>query len=464
MTNLVPPTPKELQAYYQEDEINLLDIFLVLVKRKTVVMFVAAVCIVAGVVFAINSKKSYTYSTTIEIGATSNLIIDSETGELSNEPLELIDQPETVLAKVKESYIPIVQREYLESHPDLNVFKIDARIPKGSELIILESKGPEENKQAHLEIQQKILDRLILGHKKRTDVTRSQYQVQVAKSQLKLEEILDPTTIDVERKALENELIREKLKLEELKDPRILAVPRKGLEREISLTELSLQELNDQKKLIQQQVIRLTEVERLLQKQAKNLNDQINTVIQRRQDALKEVRDEAKAMTMLLIDNEIQQNRDRLADIEERLYVTLKNERGELFKSLADNQRSQEIQGKQVLDIEGKLEKLLLDNSRDQARQAPFVTELESQLKKLESDHGRSISSQRHRIDELKLLLTNLRETHAVTPPMQSLKSKGTSRLLIITISIILGLIFGIIAAFFVEFMEKARERLAEQG
>lgn len=464
MTNLVPPTPKDLQVYYQEDEINLIDIFLVLVKRKKVVMLVALACICVGILFSLTNKKMYTYSTSIEIGATSNLVTTTDTDELLNDELKLIDEPETVLAKIKESYIPIVLREYFTKNPDAGVFNVEARIPKGSKLIVLESKGSDAARQTHLSIHKEILDRLIQGHKKRIDVTKNQYQIQLEKNKLKLDELLDPNTLDVERKALENELVRARLKLEELKDPKILAVPEKGLEREISVARFKLQELKDQQKLTKEQIIRMGEVERLLQKQATNLNDQINTVTKRRQDALKEVRDEAKAMTMLLIDSEIQQNRDRLAGIEERLYVTLKNERGELDKSLADNRRDQELQSKQVLDIEGKLEKLILDNIRDQARQQPFITELDAQLKKLESDHIRSISSQRHKIKELEVMLVNLRETHAVIPPMQSLKPKGTSRIVILAIAIILGLIFGVIAAFVYEFIDKAKQRLHEQS
>ncbi len=463
MTNLVPPTPKELQVYYQEDEINLLDIFLVLVKRKKVIAIVAGVCIVIGIVFSFTTSKVYTYSTSIEIGATGSPVSDDGFEENVNQQLKLIDNPNTVLAKIQESYILVVQREYFNSNPDIKVFKIKARIPKGSELIVLESKGTEELKETHLYIHQQILNRLIQDHKKRIDVTRNQYQVQIEKNKLILEGILDPSTLDVARKALDNELIRAKLKLEELRDPKVLAVPKKGLEREISLIKLKQLERKDQIKLIKEQVKRLDEVERLLQKQSADLNDQINTVILRRQDALKEVSDEAKAMTMLLIDNEIQQNRDRLAGIEERLYVTLKNQRGQLDKSLADNRREQEIQDKEILDVEGKLEKLILDNRRDQARQRPIVAELEAQLKKLESDHVRDISSQRHKIRELEIQSVNLRETHAVTPPIQSLRAKGTSRLLIVSLSIILGVIFGIIAAFIFEFLDKAKLRLAEQ-
>ena len=111
MTNLVPPTPKELQVYYQEDEINLLDIFLVLVKRKKVIAMVAGVCIVIGIVFSFTTSKVYTYSTSIEIGATGSPVGDDGFEENVNQQLKLIDNPNTVLAKIQESYILVVQRE-----------------------------------------------------------------------------------------------------------------------------------------------------------------------------------------------------------------------------------------------------------------------------------------------------------------------------------------------------------------
>ncbi len=89
--------PRLLPAYYQEDEISLVDLWLVLAKRKRLIAAVAGTIAVAGLLYALLMPRAYTYTTSIEIARDGD---------------KLLESPQTVLAKLQESYIPLVLTEH----------------------------------------------------------------------------------------------------------------------------------------------------------------------------------------------------------------------------------------------------------------------------------------------------------------------------------------------------------------
>ena len=110
-------------------------------------------------------------------------------------------------------------------------------------------------------------------------------------------------------------------------------------------------------------------------------------------------------MTMLFLDNEIQQNRSQLNKIEEQLNVTLPQRKAEYDQTILDYKRNQQFQEQKIAQIKGKLEKLALDNKRDQALQVPVISDLEAQLAKVEADTKRDIANQKQKVHELEARL-----------------------------------------------------------
>lgn len=142
----------------------------------------------------------------------------------SGETMHLIDKPETVLAKTKESYIPLAQQQFRTAHPTNNsLYKIDARIPKNSLLIVLEAKGTEDDSPIYLEHLQTVTNKLLDDHQR---------------------------VMNIYRGRLNNQLALAKIKQDELSDPRMLAVPRQQLESELATNQKELIDLRDQTKLI----------------------------------------------------------------------------------------------------------------------------------------------------------------------------------------------------------------------
>ena len=400
------PAPITLppQQWQEEDSINLIDLWLELAKHRAVIFGSIAIALIAGLLVAFLLPQKYSYSTTIEIGSTLE-----ENG--SGGTVRLIDKSETVLAKIKESYIPQTQQEFRAAHPmDESLYKIDARAPKNSLLIVLEAKGTENNSAIYLDHLQGVTDKLVHDHQR---------------------------VMNIYQGRLNNQLALAKIKQDELSDPRMLAVPRQELEYTLAKDQKQLIDLQDQAKLIKSRYQRLDDTDALLKQQISDLEAQIKSAFSQRQRAIDNMKNESAAMAMLLIDNEIQQNRTRLAELQERLHISQQNLRQELEEKIATNLREQGVQDKVINKTKSELSRLDIGDQRAQQRQQQEITTFETQL-------------------------NNIQPTRAITPPMQSLQPTGPGKSIIIILALILGLLLGIFAAFFASFLNKVKLQAAQ--
>lgn len=334
-----------MPPYYYEDEINLVDLWLVLVRRRNVVISTAALIVMAGLLYVLLISPSYQYTTSIEIGS-----------RINGNSQVLIESPETLLAKMEEGYVPLARQKYLVEHSERDsVPKIDSRIPKGSQIIVLESTGPESEIAMHKTVQQAVVDMVLHDHSRIVDVVRKETEILQNKAKAKLEELQDAATLN---------RAREK---------------------------------------------RLSDVTVLLTTQVAEVRADLQRAMANREQAGKKIATESKVMILLMLDSEIQQHRQHLARLEERLQVAIADQRDALTKALGDNRRAQR--------------------------------------------------NQRDTIAKLEIQLANLRETRALLPLMRSPEPSGPGGSLIMVLSLIVGLLLGVFAAFFAEFLAKVRSQ-----
>lgn len=339
-----PPIHLRYPDLMQEDEISLIDLWLMLLRHKRLIAGVFAAVLALGVLAALAKPTVYAFTTTIQIARS------------SDGPIE---QPETLLAKLNESYIPFVIQENLGAQPGANAPRISAKIPKGSDIIVMESAGREDEQEQRFEIHDQVLDRLAQDH--------------------------DPE-VAVIKLAMGNELSRIRNQLDKLKDEAQFLLARGK---------------------------RLDEQEALFREQLKSTQKLIENSEANRSKAVKEVEGEAKAMTLMLIDNETKKYQDREGEIKKTLLVGLPADRDQLKNDLADNLRRQsELQEKQ---------------------------------------------------QEVQAKLANIRYTRPITPTLRSLEPKGTGKPVIIALAGILGLMLGVFCAFLAEFHAKTKARLNER-
>lgn len=335
--------------YYNEDEISLIDLWLILARHQKVFWAILSLSIVAGVLYALLAPKIFNYTTSIEIGT-----------RVQKEVISPIEDPQTVLAKIQESYVPLVLNENQKANQVENIkYDIKTRVPKDSQLVVLESKGPEKVAPVYLDLHNNVVSKIQHDHQ------------------------------------------------------RIIEIIRKEAEIERNKAVNKLNELKDGFKLLTARESRVNSLELLLSEQLGQAKVHLDKAESSRQRAIKEATNEVKAMTLLLLDAEIDKQRQRLAELQERLKVEVADKKDEYIKQLADNQR-------------------------EQANQMDQISRLETQL-------------------------NNLRETRALVPPMQSNEPTGLARSVIVLLAIIIGLFIGIFASFFAEFLDKAKQQVQQQ-
>jgi len=339
--DLMMHQPGSIQAYYQEDEVSLVDLLITLLKHKILIVVIMALSLLAGLSIALTKPKNYTYSTSIEIARGAG---------------GLIEKPETVLAKLQESYIDFVLNEYDSESSNPARIKITAELPKDSDIVVLESTGTEEMSDIHRQLHEEVISKLSQDH------------------------------------------------------GRTIAVMKRALDAEQRHAKNKLSELQDQAALLKIQEDRIGENAKLLTSQIADVRNLITESRKNRKQSVNEVTGEAKAMTLLLIDNEIQQYQKRLSDLEEQLAIGLENDRDKLSITLADNLRAQDEQREKIQDTNAKI--------------------------------------------------SEIKQTRAMTPTMRSLDPTGTSRKTIVLIALVFGLVLSVVMVFVVELIKKANTQM----
>jgi len=288
----------------------------------------------------------YHFTTTIEIGT-----------RVLNDKIVPIEAPVSLLAKVNESYIPQVLLEFMGASSSINYCNIKARIPVGSEIIVLESKAKESLSETCMGLHSKVVEKIQSDHKQINDLIKGEASIKQSAAQNKLEELKDGSQFFNRKETRYKDLLV------------------------------------------------------LLKKQLLDVNKLLETIRKDRRRAVTEVRGEAKAMTLLLLDSEIQSLIERHSKLEERIQIEVADNLDEISKQGSDNSRAQ----------------------------------LEQQEK----------------IAQLTMSLLNIRDTRAIVPPMRSLKAAGLGLWSILIISIVIGGLLAVLLMFFAEFLSKVKQRLA---
>jgi hypothetical protein len=389
------------QSALAVDQFSLADLVASLWRQKFLILAIVLLSGVIGATFALVRSPVHEYTTTIEIGS-----------QLVDDQLRPIEPPQNVVAKLEHTFIPEAIRTYqAEMQADgeaVHRLRVQVFSPRDTDLVVLSSHGPLALADYYIPLHERVLDRLIEDHDRETEMLQAR---------------------------IKNRLGNARITLEELEDERVLAVDRMKLESEITREVNEYRQLQDQEVLLREELANLDVQEDLIGKRLETLSTFIQEARARRVQAQEQTASGADGLTLMLIDNELQRDIDREAELEDRLLIDIPEGRARLRTKLEDNQRQQSLQQQLVSELEAQLQKLVLDQERASARHAPTVRELETQL-------------------------ANLRSTRAVLPPRHSLEPRGLSRSRIVFLSLLLGLGVGVFAAVIVGFVGTVRRKL----
>jgi len=435
-----------------DDEISLIDLWLVLTKRRNIFLAIVLAFLAAGVTFALIKPAVYNYSAVLQIGVMTGDGIDATPG--------FIEPPANVLEKLTKSYIPLVLTSYLNDHPELgSAPKVKASMAKKSDLISIEVRGQETKSTEYQTILQNIIGYIQRDHQPQMDIAKNKFQLTLQKEMIGMSVLKNPLTLKQKQNQLEIDLLQTRIKMDNLKDQRLTRITKQQLVTQKKEQTNKLAGLADEHKRLASELARLNDVDRLLEKRITELSATIANELKNRQISVSNINTGPEAMTVLLLDNQIQSNRNQLASLEERLDIKQHSLREKLNNQLKANTRSQEFHQKLLADINNKLQKIDIDNAHKLQQLSEKHAGFQLGLDKMQLEHQNNVLIQQQKIDEINFKLKGLRDTQPLTRPMQSLEPVGTGKKLIVIISLIAGLFVAVFCVFFLEFLSKVKEK-----
>jgi len=179
MNDIKPTNPVPVPAYYiegsKEDEISLVDLFVVLYRRKMVILGTLVACTALAVLATFFMHEKITYTTSIKIGG--NPPVESNTNALT---------------KITESYIPATKNA-VKDNDALSGLKITARAPEDSDLVILSTQTVEQNHEGVQQLHKMVADRLIADHEKQLDQKNEAIKNHIENLRLTLDNLKNST-------------------------------------------------------------------------------------------------------------------------------------------------------------------------------------------------------------------------------------------------------------------------------
>jgi len=281
-------------SYAPDDEISLIDLWLVLVRRKWWVIGVAVAVTGLSLVYAAMQTDVYEYRQAVEIGSR---IVDGEN--------RLIEEPSSVAANLNEGVIPSATYDWISQNPKAQgVPSIEASAPQGARVVILKSEGAADRQEAIIELMENVSGRLVNDHRRVTETVSKE--------------------IAAELTPLENDI----------------------------------EGFKDERERLRSRIERLDERESLLEGEITDLQNLMTDTEVRQGQASESITGAAEAMTLLTLSSEARQTRQRIAELRKQLRVDLANTRDRLEGSIADQSRRLESARAEIGAKQSQLENL----------------------------------------------------------------------------------------------------------
>ena len=275
------------------------EIWAIVLARWRTVVLIGGVLITAAAVAALLYPPRFSYSSAVEIAVVA----------------DRVEPAETVAVKLTETYLPQIRAEYAAAHPDQlgRVPRLDVRVPRGSALVVVESRGTTSSASLH------------------------------------------------------HRLHEAAIALLEAEQARAVSVKRQTLEAGQAEARRRLEEQQDQLKVLDASAARIDATERLLQRQRASLRD---TLARAERERAAVAGSNPDTSAFLIMDQEILHTLDRLWALEERLSVGLDAERSAIAKAKADAARLRAAQQLAIEQAQRELNNLRPTRTLALARQS----------------------------------------------------------------------------------------------
>ena len=203
-----------------DDNISLIDLAIILIKRKILISVIFILFVILGITAALQVTQKFTYSTSIEIGS-----------QVFSGSVQSFESPQTLLAKLEHSFIPQVLIEYQQHNPGSEKkYKIKASAPKESNIVILEIDGNEEQFEKINKLLHNVSQKVLLDHSRIYESVKVNLLTQIEVTENKLSNIKNGAENLAEKASLESSIKSSYAQLAMLNNTRVILPPMKSLE------------------------------------------------------------------------------------------------------------------------------------------------------------------------------------------------------------------------------------------
>ena len=427
-----------------QDEVSLIDIWLTMVKHQKIFWWLSALTIFCGFLFSVLRPTLYTVSSMIKIGS---LIQDGVYSHIEN--------PATVKAKLEQALGPSILAEI---KPNQSQIEFSFSVPKNSNLVFIQSQVRNEDVSAAISLQNELIARLVKDHDQILNVHRLKIEAQSVNAVEQLRLLNDERLQLPAKTALQAEIQNAKSELNRLTDPVILAQKKKDMDIQHEIEKQKLDSLKGEEIKLGQISATVEVAKNLLVRQIAELKNQIEQSAELSGTIAKTDSGNPQTLMLLLItNNELGQNRNRLAALEERLLVTLENDKLELQNAMENNRRMQSHQANIITRMEYIVKVDEIENRLKKAGQVIEVAKAEARLSELEALHEQKLADIQLEISGYQAKFKDMVSTQAITPPLRSQTPTSLSMTGTMMISALLGVCLGIVGIFSQAFIENAR-------
>lgn len=448
-SSLQPLNPNYM--VYQEDEINLVDLYIALLKYRKVFMTVFLLLLVLGSIFVLfNFQEKYSLSSTLQIG-----------GYEKDSNIFLLEETESVISKINNAILPENYRRWMDEHQDIPKFKTDISIPKGSNTVVIKNKITQDQKEQITSFQNGLTHAVIESHQRLLNSFQANLKASMELKKLQLMDLENPLTLQLRLKSGELKLDAEIIKLAKLEDGIFLETRIKEFKNKILLAEHNKERLNNKLKVLDEKLKRIQGKKDLLAKNISEVRKQIagsNSIVK---TSIKGATD-ISAMSQLLINNELQQYQTRLLNLEQQFFTSVEDERSDILEKIEGNKLALIDSQKTINVLEQKYKKMLVENELQLDLQKIAVEKVKLDIQSINQDHSRKILEIKQQIKEVSTKLKNYNETRVVSAPVLSIEAVGLSRNFLILIVIFMAGFAGFSAMLVAMFRDKVNERLQE--
>jgi uncharacterized protein involved in exopolysaccharide biosynthesis len=177
----MPPHDPSASRQY-EDEISLVDLATILVRRWKTMAAIFILVVAAALAYALLAPRAYTYSSIYNVAEQS--------------PGAPLESPESLVAKAENLYLGPVTRQLL-AETGLAALPFDVEIdnPEQTLIVTLSSQANKSNEELVAKLHQEILERLQLGQENRVERRIESMQRQLANARQSLEAVRESSSL-----------------------------------------------------------------------------------------------------------------------------------------------------------------------------------------------------------------------------------------------------------------------------